>query len=207
MSTLRLGILVSGRGSNMRSILSAIEGRALSAEVAVVVSNRPDAPALAYATDRSIPTAVVDHRPFKRDRESFERALDEQLRAHRVDHVVLAGFMRLLSPFFVRRWVGRLVNIHPSLLPSFPGLHAHRQALDAGVRVSGCTVHFVDEGTDTGPIIAQATVPVLTGDTEDTLAARVLEQEHRLLPEALELIATGGLELVDGRVRIGACDA
>ena len=202
MSVVRLGILVSGRGSNMRALLSAIGADRVGAIAAVVVSNRVTAPALEYAAELGVPTAVVEHRRFNGDRAAFERALDETLSAHRVELVVLAGFMRVLSSFFVQRWSGRIVNIHPSLLPSFPGLHAHRQALQAGVKVSGCTVHFVDEGTDTGPIIAQATVPVLEGDTEDSLAARVLVEEHRLLPEAIALIAAGRVSIQEGRARI-----
>ena len=186
----------------MRALLSAIGADRVGAIAAVVVSNRVTAPALEYAAELGVPTAVVEHRRFNGDRAAFERALDETLSAHRVELVVLAGFMRVLSSFFVQRWSGRIVNIHPSLLPSFPGLHAHRQALQAGVKVSGCTVHFVDEGTDTGPIIAQATVPVLEGDTEDSLAARVLVEEHRLLPEAIALIAAGRVSIQEGRARI-----
>ncbi len=186
----------------MRSLLSAIGAGRVDAEASLVVSNRATAPALEYAAELGVPTEVVEHRRFKGDRAAFERALDEILRTHRVELVVLAGFMRVLSSYFVQRWSGRIVNIHPSLLPSFPGLHAHRQALEAGVKVSGCTVHFVDEGTDTGPIIAQATVPVLEGDTEDSLAARVLVEEHRLLPEAIALIAAGRISIQEGRARV-----
>ena len=198
MSPLRVGILVSGRGSNMAAVLSAIEERRLpGVEVAVVVSNNSDAAALDLARARSLPTAVVNHTEFGKDREAFEARLDETLRAHGTELVVLAGFMRLLTPFFVARWRDRLVNIHPSLLPSFPGLHAQRQALAAGVKLAGCTVHFVDEGTDSGPIIAQSAVPVLLGDTEDSLAARILVEEHRLLPKVIGWIAAG-------RVRVDA---
>ena len=197
---MRLGILISGRGSNMGAVLDAIDTGRLRATCAVVISNNATAAGLETARRHGVTTAVVDHRQFKRDRASFESAIDEVLRAHAVDLVVLAGFMRVLSPLLVSRWSRKIVNIHPSLLPAFPGLHAHRQAVEAGVKVSGCTVHFVDEGTDTGPIIAQTVVPVRHDDTEDTLAARTLIEEHRVLPEVLDWIASGRVTLVEGRV-------
>ena len=189
---MKIGVLVSGRGTNLGALLAA------QLDVAVVISNTPDAGALGIARSAHVAAAVVDHRPFKGDRAAFEDALDSTLRRHGVELVVLAGFMRVLSPHFVRRWPQRIVNIHPSLLPAFPGAHAHRDALAAGVKVSGCTVHFVDEGTDTGPIIAQAVVPVREGDTEETLAARVLVEEHRILPEAVRRVAAGRVT-VEGR--------
>lgn len=184
---MRLGILISGRGSNMRSIVQAIKKRELPATVALVLSNKKTAPGLAWATGQRLPTAFVSHR--KRERADFEADIDVALRVAKVDLVVLAGFMRILSPSFVNRW--RIVNIHPSLLPAFPGLDAQRQALEAGVKVSGCTVHFVDEGTDTGPIIAQTAVPVLDDDTEAKLSARILQAEHALFPAALRRVAEG----------------
>ncbi len=194
---MRVGVLVSGRGSNLRA-LAAAEGVAY--ELAVVISNVEDAPALAFAQARGIPTAVVSHRGWPQDapggpRAAFERALTARLRDAGVEQVVLAGFMRVLSPEFVGAWPGRIVNIHPSLLPAFPGLHAQAQALAAGVRVAGCTVHLVDEGTDTGPILSQAAVPVRWDDTETTLSERILVQEHRLLPRVLDALARGQLQV------------
>jgi phosphoribosylglycinamide formyltransferase-1 len=156
-----------------------------------VISNRPDAAGLERARTEGIPTAVIDHRPFGDDRGAFERALDAELRRHRIDLVCLAGFMRLFTPSFVERWNGRMLNIHPALLPQFKGLHTHRRALAAGVREHGATVHFVVPEMDAGPIIAQDAVPVLAGDTEDSLAQRVLAVEHRLYPQALRLVAEG----------------
>jgi phosphoribosylglycinamide formyltransferase-1 len=197
----RIALLVSGRGSNMRSVIQGIQDGAVHAEAAVVISNKETAPALEFARDAGIPTVVVDHRPFAKDRKSFEEVIDRALRDHGVDLVVLAGFMRILSPWFVGRWPLKIVNIHPSLLPAFPGIDAHQQALDSGAKVSGCTVHFVDDGTDTGPIIAQAAVPVLDDDTESSLAARVLAQEHRLLPQAIHQIATGQVTICGRHVR------
>lgn len=184
---MRLGILISGRGSNMRSIVGAVRDGRLSAEVALVLSNKQRAPGLSWALENGLPTAAVSRKGL--DREAFDARIDAELRSAGVDLVVLAGFMRVLSPWFVRQW--RIVNIHPSLLPDFPGLDVHQRALDAGVSESGCTVHFVDEGVDTGPIIAQRRVPVLAGDTEDSLAARILEQEHVLYPEAIQRVIDG----------------
>jgi phosphoribosylglycinamide formyltransferase-1 len=197
----RIALLVSGRGSNMRSVIQGIQDGTVHAEAAVVISNKETAPALEFARDAGIPTVVVDHRPFAKDRKSFEEVIDRALRDHGVDLVVLAGFMRILSPWFVGRWPLKIVNIHPSLLPAFPGIDAHQQALDSGAKVSGCTVHFVDDGTDTGPIIAQAAVPILDDDTESSLAARVLAQEHRLLPQAIHQIATGQVTICGRHVR------
>ncbi len=179
---MNVAVMVSGRGSNLRALVSAYDDGRLdpaTSRIALVLSNVADAPALAFAESRGLPTQVIPH---GRDRHAFEAAVDEALRTHAVDLVVLAGFMRLLSPGFVARWSGRIINVHPSLLPSFRGLHAQRQALEAGVTIAGCTVHHVDAGTDTGPILAQAAVPVLPNDTEETLSARILVEEHRLLP-------------------------
>jgi phosphoribosylglycinamide formyltransferase-1 len=191
MSRKRVAVLISGRGSNMSALIEAAKAKDYPAEIVLVVSNRLDAAGLARAREAAIATAVIDHRPFRDDREAFERALDDELREYRIDIVCLAGFMRLLTPWFITRWSGRILNIHPALLPEFKGLDTHRRALAAGVKRHGATVHFVVEETDAGPIISQQSVPVLQGDSEETLAARVLEIEHRIYPEALRLVAEG----------------
>jgi phosphoribosylglycinamide formyltransferase-1 len=180
-----VGILISGRGSNMEALLRAAAEAEYPARVAVVISNRPDAPGLQIARARGVVATCVDHRPFGRNREAHERAVDAALRTHGVEIVCLAGYMRLLTPFLVTAWQGRMLNIHPSLLPAFPGLHTHARALQAGVLRHGCTVHLVTEEMDEGPILAQAEVPVLPGDDEERLAARVLAHEHILYPQAL----------------------
>ncbi|THF63222.1 phosphoribosylglycinamide formyltransferase [Pseudothauera rhizosphaerae] len=192
-------ILVSGRGSNMEAIVrAAIPG----ARIAAVISNRPDAQGLQFAAGRGIPTAVVDHRHYP-DRAAFDAALAEVIEGHGADLVVLAGFMRVLTDDFVRRFEGRLLNIHPSLLPSFPGLHTHRRALEAGVRVHGATVHFVTPALDCGPVVIQAVVPVLPDDDEERLAARVLAEEHRIYPQAVRWFVEGRLQLEGGhRMRV-----
>lgn len=187
----RVAVLISGRGSNMTALIEAAKADDYPAAITVVISNRPDAAGLERARAEGIATAVVDHRPFGDDRAAFERALDAELHRHRIDLVCLAGFMRLFTPGFVERWSGRMLNIHPALLPQFKGLHTHRRALAAGVREHGATVHFVVPEMDAGPIIAQDAVPVLEGDTEDSLAQRVLAVEHRLYPQALRLVAEG----------------
>jgi phosphoribosylglycinamide formyltransferase-1 len=190
-------ILISGRGSNMQAILEA----KLSIRVACVISNDPAAAGLATARHYGVETTAIDHRSFP-DRAGFDARLAETIDSHRPDVVVLAGFMRILTPGFVARYQGRLVNIHPSLLPSFPGLDTHRRAIEAGVRIHGCTVHYVTPELDAGPIIVQAAVPVLPDDDEDRLAARVLAQEHLIYPQALRWIATGRVRLgPDGRVQ------
>jgi phosphoribosylglycinamide formyltransferase-1 len=191
MTRKRVAVLISGRGSNMSALIEAAKAEDYPAEIVLVVSNRPDAAGLARAREAAIATAVIDHRPFRDDRAAFERALDDELREYRIDIVCLAGFMRLLTPWFITRWSGRILNIHPALLPEFKGLDTHRRALAARVKRHGATVHFVVEETDAGPVISQQSVPVLQGDTEDTLAARVLEIEHRIYPEALRLVAEG----------------
>jgi phosphoribosylglycinamide formyltransferase-1 len=196
----RVGILISGRGSNMVSLVEAAQAEGFPAEIALVLSNVPGAGGLDRAKEFGIATATVDHRAFNKDREAFERAMDEVLRVNQIDLVVLAGFMRIMTPWFVRRWEGRLINVHPSLLPLFKGTHTHRQALEAGVAEHGCSVHFVVPELDAGPVIMQAKVPVLPGDDEDALAARVLEQEHLLYPRALAEVASGRAALVDGAV-------
>lgn len=191
-------ILISGRGSNMQALL---EARLPDCRIAVI-SNRPDAAGLAYARERGVATAVVDHRDFA-ERADFDVALAEAIDTHRPDLVVLAGFMRVLGDAFVRRFAGRMINIHPSLLPAFPGLRTHAQALAAGVKLHGCTVHFVTPSLDSGPIVIQAAVAVHPADTAEALAARVLEQEHVIYPRALRWFLEGRLRLdADGRVRI-----
>ncbi len=185
----RVAVLISGRGSNMASLIAAAKHDDYPAAIALVVSNRPDAAGLEHARGEGIATAVVDHTRFGKDREAFERALHDVLTANRIDLVCLAGFMRLLTPWLVGQWQGRMLNIHPALLPAFKGLHTHARALAAGVTTHGATVHFVSSEMDSGPIIAQAEVPVLAGDTPDTLAARVLEAEHRIYPQALRQVA------------------
>lgn len=196
MAKLKIGVLISGRGSNMAALIEAAKADDYPAEVALVVSNVADAPGVATAKGQEIATAIVSHRG-QPDRETFDRAVAAELERHGVELVVLAGFMRIFSPWFPQHWKGRLINIHPSLLPAFKGLRVQQQAIDAGVRVSGCTVHFVTEDLDGGPIIAQAAVPVLPEDTADALAARILRQEHRLYPEVVRWFAEGRI-VVDG---------
>jgi len=199
----RVAILISGRGSNMMALVGA--GRALDypAEIVAIISSRADAAGLAYARDQGLPATALDHRTFA-SREAFDEAVHAALVEARVDLVALAGFMRIQSAGFVRRWEGRQLNIHPSLLPLFKGLHPHKQALDAGVKISGCTVHFVTEEADSGPIVAQAAVPVHDADTPETLAPRILRAEHILYPQALALVASGRAVVQDGRVKTRA---
>lgn len=187
----RVAVLISGRGSNMAALIEAARSEDYPAEIALVVPNRTEAAGLAHAREQGIATALVDHRKFGEDREAFERALDEILHAHRIDIVCLAGFMRILSSWFVARWSGRLLNIHPALLPQFKGLDTHRRAIAAGATRHGATVHFVVAEIDAGPIVAQESIDVRGDDTEATLAERVLEIEHRLYPRALREVAEG----------------
>lgn len=202
----RLVILVSGRGSNMQALVQAMGEQTMAAEVRAVVSNRADAPALAWAHGQGLETCVVPHRDYA-DREQFDAALAEQIERFEPDYVLLAGFMRVLTDGFVRRFQGKLVNIHPSLLPAFPGLHTHRRALQAGAAWHGSTVHFVTPAVDEGPIIAQWAVPVLAGDTEDTLAARVLQGEHQLYATVLGWLTQGRVSLgADGKVQVAGVD-
>ena len=198
---LRVGVLASGRGSNFRALAEAVAGGRLPASVVVLITDRAGAPALAVARELRIEAAVVDPKQHP-SREAHEKAVIGVLEERRVGLVCLAGYMRLLSAEFVAHFAGRLLNIHPSLLPAFPGLHPHRQALAHGVRVSGATVHFVDEGVDTGPVVLQAAVPVEPDDTEESLAARILVEEHRIYPEAVRLFAEGRLEIRGRRVDI-----
>jgi phosphoribosylglycinamide formyltransferase-1 len=198
---LKLGILISGRGSNLQALIDAAADPAYPAEIALVISNRADAGGLARAEAAGIATTIIPHKEFA-SREAFDAALDQALRAAGVGLVCLAGFMRLLTPGFSESWRDRLINIHPSLLPSFKGLDSHAQALAAGVRFSGCSVHFVRPAMDAGPIILQAAVPVRDGDDEERLAARILEAEHKCYPLAVRLIAEGRVKVVDEIVRI-----
>jgi phosphoribosylglycinamide formyltransferase-1 len=198
---LRVAILISGRGSNMRALVEAARAEDFPAEIALVLSNVASAEGLAFARAQGIATATVDHKTYP-DRETFERAMQATLANHGVELVCLAGFMRLLTPWFVAQWRDRMLNIHPALLPSYRGLHTHERALADGVKIHGATVHFVAPEMDAGPIVAQAAAPVLDGDTPETLGARVLRLEHRIYPLALKLVA-GGFTRVDGaRVRI-----
>lgn len=198
---MRLGVLASGSGSNLQAILDGCAAGRILAQVAAVVCNVAGAKALERAQAAGVPAVLLPHGPFA-SREEYDAQLIAVLRRHGVELVCLAGFMRLITPSFLRAFENKVLNIHPSLLPSFPGLHAVRQALAAGVRVSGCTVHVVDEGTDSGPIVIQAAVPVLDGDSEESLAARILVQEHRCYPRAISLWAQGRVHLEGRRVRI-----
>jgi phosphoribosylglycinamide formyltransferase-1 len=196
----RTAILISGRGSNMRSLIEAARAPDFPAEIALVASNRPDAPGLAIAKQAGIATAAVDHKIYA-GREEFEASLQKLLDIHRIELICLAGFMRMFTAGFVERWSGRMINIHPALSPAYPGLHTHERALADGVKIHGCTVHFVVPGMDEGPIIAQAAVPVRDDDTAETLAVRVLEQEHLLYPQALRIVASGDYSVDGNRVR------
>ncbi|HZH10488.1 MAG TPA: phosphoribosylglycinamide formyltransferase [Microvirga sp.] len=195
----RVAVLISGRGSNMVSLIEAASAPGFPARIALVLSNRPDAAGLSRAQDAGIATAIVDHKAHP-TREDFEQAMDAVLNEHGIEFICLAGFMRVLTDWFVERWAGRMINIHPSLLPLFRGVHTHRRALEEGVLIHGCTVHFVVPELDAGPIIAQAAVPVIPGDTEESLAARILVQEHLLYPRALRMVCDGSARLEGGRV-------
>lgn len=201
MARLKAAVLISGRGSNLQALLDACADPEFPAEIALVVANVPGAYGLTRAERAGVPTLVIDHRGFD-GRAAFDRAVDQAIRAAGCGAVCLAGFMRLLTPDFVAGWHGRMLNVHPSLLPAFKGLHTHERALEAGVRLHGCSVHLVTADLDAGPIVAQAAVPVLAGDTPDDLAARVLVQEHRIYPLALRLLAEGRLRLSGGVIEI-----
>jgi phosphoribosylglycinamide formyltransferase 1 len=194
----RLGILLSGRGSNFVAIADSIEAGLIAAEIAVVISNVPDAQGLEHAREREIKAIALRSKGISRD--AFDRMLMEELKINQVDLICLAGYMRILSPFFIRGFEGRILNIHPSLLPAFPGLRAQQQALEYGVKVSGCTVHFVDEGLDSGPIISQAVVPIISKDTVETLSARILKKEHQIYSEAIALVLEGRYRIEGRRV-------
>jgi phosphoribosylglycinamide formyltransferase-1 len=195
----RVAILISGRGSNMVALVEAARAADYPAQIAVVISNRPNAPGLERAKAAGIKTVALDHKGYA-TREAFDSVIEAELLSDGIQIVCHAGFMRIQSEAFATRWVGRQINIHPSLLPSFKGLHPHKQALDAGVQIAGCTVHFVTPELDSGPIIAQAAVPVHSGDTPDELAERILLAEHRLYPHSLRLVASGAARLEDGHV-------
>jgi len=196
-----IGVFVSGSGTNLQAIIDAIEAKRLDAKIEVVLSNRANAYGLVRAKKHGITTEVLDHKQFP-SREAYDQAVVDILRARGVELVVLAGFMRLLSPVFVKAYSNRIMNIHPALLPSFPGLHVQKKAVDHGVRFSGCTVHFVNEECDEGPIIIQAVVPVFPDDSEESLAARILNQEHRIYPRAIQLYAEGRLRVEGRRVLV-----
>ncbi len=189
MTRLKTAILISGRGSNMRAILAAAKASDYPAAPTLVLSNRPAAEGLTHAAEHGIATAAIDHKPFGKDREAFERAMQNVLLTHEIEMIVLAGFMRILTPWFVGRWTGRMINIHPSLLPKYPGLNTHQRAIDAGDAEAGCSVHWVTEGVDQGDVIAQARVTIRPDDTAETLAARILPEEHKLYPEAVRRAA------------------
>ena len=195
----RVAILISGRGSNMAALIKAASAEKFPAEIAVVISNRTDAPGLKRAEAAGVPTVIIASKPFGRDRAAFEAALQAELDRHGIELVCLGGFMRLFTAQFVKRWYGRMLNIHPSLLPSFPGLDPHGQALRAGVKISGATVHFVTPETDAGPILMQGAVAISDHDTADTLSERILEVEHRIYGDALRLLASGKVRL-DGDI-------
>lgn len=196
---MRVAVLASGRGSNLQALLDAEKrGELPHAHIALVVSDNPDAPALQRAQAAGVEAVFVDPAPFKKKRAEYDTEILKVLRSRQIEFLVLAGFMRILSDVLLNAYPGKIINIHPALLPAFPGLHAQRQALEHGVKVSGCTVHFVDAGVDTGPIILQAVVPVMNDDTEDILSARILQYEHRIFPKALDIISRG-LVRVEGR--------
>lgn len=202
MTRKRVGVLISGRGSNMAALIEAAKTPDYPAEITLVLSNRPDAGGIATARGQSFATEIVDHTQFGKDRAAFERAMQGVLERHRIEIVCLAGFMRLLTPWFIERWQNRMLNIHPALLPSFKGLDTHARALAAGVKLHGATVHFVVPDMDSGPIVAQGALAVRDDDTKETLAARVIKLEHRLYPLALRLLAEGRARVVEGRCLI-----
>jgi phosphoribosylglycinamide formyltransferase-1 len=201
MKKVTLGVLVSGSGSNLQAIIDNIEASQLSAEIKVVISNEPEAYGLVRAENHHIKTMVINHRDYD-SREAFDQGLVTALKENGVELVILAGFMRVITPTFLKAFHNRILNIHPALLPAFPGVHVWQEAIDYGVKFSGCTVHFVDEGTDTGPIIIQSVVPVLDDDDADSLSARILKQEHKIYSRAIQLFAQGRLEITGRRVKI-----
>ncbi len=198
---IHIGVLVSGRGTNLQAIINAIHKGKIDGEIKIVISDNPKAYALQRAKKNNIKTQVVYYKQYT-NKEEYEQEIIKHLKYYNVDLVVLAGYMRILSPFFIRQFHYRIINIHPSLLPSFPGLHAQRQALEYGVKISGCTVHFVDEGVDSGPIILQKSVIVKPSDTEESLTKRILRYEHQLLPKAIQLFAQNKIEIINKKVLI-----
>jgi phosphoribosylglycinamide formyltransferase-1 len=203
----RVAVLISGRGSNMAALIAAAKSEGYPAEIALVLSNRAEAAGLGSARAEGIATAVVDHRAYGKDREAFERKMQSEIEAHGADLLCLAGFMRLLTPWFIDRWQGRMINIHPALLPAFKGLDTHARALAAGVKIHGASVHYVVSDMDAGPIIMQGAVGVREDDTAATLAARVLTIEHQIYPAALALVAAGRVRVIDGRCLIDGAGA
>jgi phosphoribosylglycinamide formyltransferase 1 len=206
MARKRVAVLISGRGSNMVALVEAAKDENYPAEIVQVVSNRPDAAGIAYARNAGIATNIIDHRDYGKNREAFERALQAVLESARIEIVCLGGFMRLFTPWFIDKWQGRMLNVHPALLPAFKGLHTHEQALAAGAKQHGATVHLVTLGMDEGPIVCQAAVPVLEGDTPETLAARVLTVEHKIYPLALKWLAEGRLRVANDKVVVERAD-
>ena len=204
MARINVGVLASGRGTDFQSLVDATARGDLDVNLVVLVCNVPGAPVVERAERQKVPAVVIDHRTYGKDREAFEREVVRALRERRVDLVVFAGFMRLVTPYFIREFPHRIMNIHPSLLPAFPGAHAQADAIAWGAKVSGCTIHFVDESVDGGPVILQKAVPILDDDTPETLAARILEQEHVFLPLAVRLFAEGRLHVEGRRVRVDA---
>jgi phosphoribosylglycinamide formyltransferase-1 len=204
MKKIKLGILVSGRGSNLQAIIDNIESGKLSAEIGVVISDRADAFSLERAKKHNIPGVHVSAKGYKGKRDEYDALLVTQLKKHNVELVCLAGFMRIITPTLIRAYPNRILNIHPALLPAFPGLHVQKTAIEHGVKFSGCTVHFVDEGMDTGPIVIQAAVPVLDSDTEDSLSERILKQEHKIYSRAIQLYAEGRLRVEGRRVTVAS---
>jgi len=202
MARKRVAVLISGRGSNMAALIEAAKDESYPAEIVLVVSNRPNAGGIAFARKAGVATTIVDHTDYGKNREAFERALQAVLEGSGIDIVCLGGFMRLFTPWFINQWQGRMLNIHPALLPAFPGLHTHEQALAAGAKMHGATVHLVTADMDAGPIVCQAAVPVLDGDTAETLAARVLTVEHKIYPLALKWLAEEKLHIADGKCRV-----
>jgi phosphoribosylglycinamide formyltransferase 1 len=202
MARKRVAVLISGRGSNMVALIEAAKAADYPAEIVLVVSNRPDAAGIAHARNAGIATTIIDHTDYGKNREAFERALQAVLEGSGIEIVCLAGFMRLLTPWFIEHWEGRMLNIHPALLPNFKGLHTHEQAIAAGAETHGATVHFVTADMDSGPIVCQASVPVVEGDTAETLAARVLTAEHKIYPLALKWLAEGRLQKNEGTYRL-----
>lgn len=202
MTRKRVAVLISGRGSNMNALIDAAKDKNYPAEIVLVVSNRPDAGGIVTARNAGIATTIIDHTDYGKNREAFERALQAVLEGSGIEIVCLAGFMRLLTPWFIDQWEGRMLNIHPALLPNFKGLHTHEQALAAGAKTHGATVHFVTADMDAGPTVCQAAVPVLAGDTAETLGARVLGIEHKIYPLALKWLAEGKLQITEGTCRL-----
>jgi len=202
MKKVKIAVLVSGRGSNLQAIIDNIEKGLLPAEIAVVISDQPDAYSLERARKHNIPAVPLSAKGYKGNREEYDALLVKELQKHNVDLVCLAGFMRIITPTLIKAFPNRILNIHPALLPAFPGLHVQKAALGHGLKFSGCTVHFVDEGMDTGPIIIQAVVPVLDNDTEDSLSERILKQEHKIYSRAIQLYAEGRLKIVGRRVMV-----